>query len=204
MVELDRLADDLKLWIPNVYRLFENATVLDLGAGRGSLGILIAQRYSPAAVVSSDICHHRLKAATPWRQTVSRLSLICSDAFSLPFGDDTFDFVLANSFLHHLPLLDVALHEIARVLRPGGYYIGREPNFANPALRFAVFKLRGTFLYRATLSSNEYPLRPRQIVDSFARAGCECRLRYFWRRVPWLHHPILSVAMSVVAYRTPS
>ncbi|MEZ4769667.1 MAG: class I SAM-dependent methyltransferase [Caldilineales bacterium] len=43
-----------------------------------------------------------------------------ADAQELPFGDDTFDAVLANHMLYHVPDIPHALQEIRRVLRPAG------------------------------------------------------------------------------------
>ena len=41
----------------------------------------------------------------------------------LPFGDESFDFVMCNSVIQHIPpevATDVTLRELVRVLRPGG------------------------------------------------------------------------------------
>jgi SAM-dependent methyltransferase len=201
LADLDQLEADMRLWMPD-FSLFQGKNVLDLGAGKAPLGTLLARRLAPARVVCLDVGLHRLRAATGWMQLLPVLSLMCGDAFELPFADSSFDCVVANSFLHHLPKVDRAVAEIARVTRSGGYYLGREPNFDNPALRLVVFKLRGTFLHRATCSPNEYPLRAREIIDAFHRAGYRCEIHYFWRRIPRFCHPTLSVAMSVRAQRT--
>jgi len=189
------------LWVPNFPSLFRGKRILDLGAGCAPLGILVAQRFDPAAVVSLDVGFEGLRTAVDVRKQLRPLSLVCGSALALPFHDKSFDLVVANSLLHHLPNVGEAAAEITRVLKPGGYYIGREPNFNNPLLRLAVFKLQRTFVYPATCSPNEHPLRSKEIVRAFSRAGCRCRLQYFWRRLPWLQNPILSVAMSVQAQR---
>jgi SAM-dependent methyltransferase len=201
LADLDQLEVDMRLWVPNL-SLFHGKRVLDLGAGRAALGTLLAQRFAPTTVVCLDVGLQRLRAGISWMQRLPGLSLTCGDAFDLPFADNAFDFVVANSFLHHLPGLRRAVAEVARVIRPGGYYIGREPNFDNLLVRLAVFKLRGTFVYRPACSPNEYPLRAREIVEAFNQVGCRCEIHYFWRRIPWLRHPRFSVAMSVRAQRT--
>ena len=46
----------------------------------------------------------------------------CDAAQRLPYLDATFDLVFNNSALEHIPDLDAALREIARVTRPGGTF----------------------------------------------------------------------------------
>ena len=202
--EQDALRADLEYWVPDLPSLFRRKTVLDLGAGTGRLGLLIATHFEPAAVVSVDIVLHRLRAAVAPARAVPSLKIVCGDVFALPFPDASFDCVIANSVLHHLPGVTQATKEIGRILRPCGYYIGGEPNFNNPAVRWSVFGLGRKWFCRGIPTPNEYPLRAREIVHSFAAAGCRCDLVYFWRRFPRFRHPILSAAISVRAQRLPA
>ncbi len=45
----------------------------------------------------------------------------------LDFADDTFDLIVCLSVLHHIPNVTFVLGELARVLRPGGHIVLREP-----------------------------------------------------------------------------
>lgn len=45
------------------------------------------------------------------------------DGKSLPFGDDSVDFITAIQVMHHVEHLDDLISEINRVLKPGGYLI---------------------------------------------------------------------------------
>lgn len=200
--ELDTLEKYMKLWVPGFPGLFRGKIILDIGAGRGPLGTLLAQRFDPHLVVSADVVPERLKTATHSSTNRKVLSLVCADVLALPFEDRSFDYIVANSFLYHLPRLNPAVKELARVLRPGGFYIGREPNFNNPVVRTAVFTFDGTWIrHGARVTANEYPLRAEQIVESFGAAGCRCDMKYFWRRMRLLRNPIFSVAISVRAQR---
>ncbi len=49
------------------------------------------------------------------------------DLTRLSFPSDSFDVVITNEVLEHVPDLDSALSEMARVLRPGGWHIGTHP-----------------------------------------------------------------------------
>ena len=49
------------------------------------------------------------------------------DLTELSLPSDSFDIVTTNEVLEHVPDLDAALHQIARVLKPGGVHIGTHP-----------------------------------------------------------------------------
>ncbi|HNW87567.1 MAG TPA: class I SAM-dependent methyltransferase [Candidatus Limiplasma sp.] len=42
---------------------------------------------------------------------------------SIPYGDNTFDVVIANHVIEHVPDEQKALSEVMRVLKPGGFAI---------------------------------------------------------------------------------
>ena len=44
------------------------------------------------------------------------------DAQGIPFADNTFDIVIANHMLYHVPNVSMALSEISRVLKPEGIF----------------------------------------------------------------------------------
>jgi len=90
------------------------ARVLEVGCGPGELAERI-QRELAASVVAIDISP-RMVDLTRERGVDARVG----DAQSLPFTDGAFDCVVAAWMLYHVPSVDRALAEYARVLRPGG------------------------------------------------------------------------------------
>ena len=52
---------------------------------------------------------------------LTEYSLLKEDACKLPFADNSFDRIISISVFEHVQNLDVALAEMYRVLRPGGY-----------------------------------------------------------------------------------
>jgi SAM-dependent methyltransferase len=49
---------------------------------------------------------------------------LLGDAHAIPFADGSFDCVMSYAVLEHLHQPFVAMHEIARVLKPGGWFVG--------------------------------------------------------------------------------
>ena len=96
---------------------------LDVGCGSGqTLGWLNAM-HTGWTTHGLDIANDGLTAARD-----AGLSVIRASAMDVPVATATVDFVTTLDVLHHLPLDggDVAaLHEIRRVLKPGGYLLVR-------------------------------------------------------------------------------
>lgn len=97
--------------------------VLDLGAGTGTLTIIVKEAYPDAEVVGLDgdpviLARAREKAAVAG----VAIRLDRGLATALPYEDASYDRVLSSLMLHHLTTEDKrrALREVWRVLRPGG------------------------------------------------------------------------------------
>jgi SAM-dependent methyltransferase len=89
--------------------------VLDVGCGDGSLAALVTAR----TVVCVDQSLAAVEAACARGLEASQ-----ADIQDLPFEDASFDAVMCNWMLYHVPDLDRGLSEIARVCRPGGRLVG--------------------------------------------------------------------------------
>jgi SAM-dependent methyltransferase len=92
-------------------------TLLGVGFGEYVCGDLFAEGYHPPAHVRN------------------------MDVTDLPFGDDTFDLILCSHVLEHVIEDDVAIGEIARVLKPGGTGILQVPISENSAETFEDFSV---------------------------------------------------------------
>jgi SAM-dependent methyltransferase len=88
--------------------------VLEVGCGWGELAEWI-ERDTGAEVVAVDLSPHMVELARE-RGVDARVA----DVQKLPFADGEFDLAVAAWMLYHVPDIDLALAEIARVLRPGG------------------------------------------------------------------------------------
>ena len=90
-------------------------TALDVGCGDGLLAARLAERC--AQVTGIDRYPPMIAAARARAHT--RVTFIEADFLSHDFAEASFDFVCANTSLHHMDFT-AALAAMARALRPGG------------------------------------------------------------------------------------
>ena len=80
-------------------------------------------------LTSVDLSPENIKwASDKAKKLNSKVKFQVADIESLPFHDNTFDGVLSFSTLRYVPNVDLALKEIYRVIKPGGYIILDFPN----------------------------------------------------------------------------
>jgi SAM-dependent methyltransferase len=91
--------------------------ILDIGCGLGELGERFAKELG-AHVCAIDISERMVELAR-----ARGLDAQIADAERLPFADDDFDCVFAGWVLYHVPRLEQAIAESARVLRPTGTFV---------------------------------------------------------------------------------
>ncbi len=96
----------------------ENKHVLDLCCGQGNVTTLLLQ--AGARTFGLDFSPEMLALAA---KAAPGAVLQQGDAASLPFDDGSFDAVVCNFGMMHLPDQPAALREIRRVLRPGGRFL---------------------------------------------------------------------------------
>ncbi len=65
-------------------------------------------------------------------------AVVCADALAIPFRDASFDRVIAAEVLEHVPRDQVAMAELARVLRPGGSMAVTVPRFGPEVVNWAL------------------------------------------------------------------
>ena len=124
-------------WIvPWIRRYSLTGVTVDLGCGTGRVAKALADRPGRRRVIAVDRSLPMLEVARS-QLPPSDVVLLRADARALPIGDRSVDTVVCSGVLHHLPAWPDAVTEAARVLRPGGRLIVREPNAAYPAWLFA-------------------------------------------------------------------
>lgn len=96
--------------------------VLDLAAGTGDLALEVARRRHEGTVVAGDLTPGMMREGRR-RPGAGRVAWVGCDALDLPFPGGVFDRVFVGYGLRNFAELAVALEEIRRVLRPGGWLL---------------------------------------------------------------------------------
>lgn len=98
------------------------APVLDLGSGDGSFA---AQTFDRPLEAGIDPWWQPTQEA---KQRQAHQLLAIAQGSALPFADGTFQTVISNSVLEHIPDLTPVVGEAYRVLKPGGYLLFCAPS----------------------------------------------------------------------------
>lgn len=110
-------------WLASVMAWPDGGDVLEVGCGPGLLWASIAPLLPPLRLTLTDLSAGMLDAARGLVAPIGSLDLVATevcDAQTLPFFDRSFDVVVANHMLYHVPEPARAAAEFARVLRPQG------------------------------------------------------------------------------------
>jgi SAM-dependent methyltransferase len=101
--------------------------IIELGCGAAGLARKLLSRHPDSRVTGLEVDQrqHAKNLAAPQ----AGLHFMAGVAQAIPFADASFDLALMLKSLHHVPTASLAqaLHEAARVLRPGGHLYVSEP-----------------------------------------------------------------------------
>lgn len=107
--------------------------VLEVGCGTG--GLLVAARRRGIAIEGIDVAARRLVIARRrLKDHHVHVPLIIAQAERSPYRAGSFDAIVLDSVLEHLPDPFAAMRECARTLKPGGRLIVWSPNRYSPLM----------------------------------------------------------------------
>ena len=143
-------------------------SVLDVGCGTGKL-LRRANTYWPEAqLIGVDPASSMIEMA---KRLTPNATFSTGMAEALPLQDASVDLALSTSSFHHWQDQAAGIREIARVLRPGGYFVLVDASFPDWLVR--VFRMKRFH-------------SPAQLRTLFIQAGLHVQMQQTlaWRR--WL------------------
>ncbi len=167
--------------------------VLDVGCGIGVGPAYIARTHG-CRVVGVDaspamIAWSRRRAREAGVE--DRVALQVADVLALPFEDDRFDVVLAESVLAFVEDKAQAIRELVRVTKPGGYvglneavWLEQDRQNLEELAHDLGAEVLGAGEWRALWDASG--LRDRVVRLRLVEAGVEVRSRMRWIGLPWL------------------
>jgi len=105
-------------------------SLLDVGAGPGTIAADLARIV--ASVVSTEVTEEALSLSREHVQSLglSNVEFDVQDVQALTYDDYSFDIVHAHQVLQHVSDPVLALSEMRRVAKPGGYVAARDSDYA--------------------------------------------------------------------------
>jgi ubiquinone/menaquinone biosynthesis C-methylase UbiE len=115
----------------------QHESVLDVGCGTGRL-LRRAYRYWPEAqLIGVDPAQGMIEKA---KLLTPNATFFTAMAESLPLQDNSVDLAISTTSFHHWQDQSAGIREVARVLRPGGYFILVDASF--PDWLVGAFRLK--------------------------------------------------------------
>jgi SAM-dependent methyltransferase len=159
---------------------FQKKNVLEVSCGHGGGASYLTRAFQPAHYTGLDLNPKGI-AFCKNRHLQPGLNFVQGDAGNLPFPDQSFDTVINVEASHCYPDFPRFLAEVARVLKPGGYFLYADFRFTD-----------GIAKWEDALEAA--PLQPRQgrEISADVLRGMECNsersIALLDRKLPrWLH-----------------
>ena len=150
---------------------------LEVGCGSGAVSKYIAQNHG-SNVTGVDLDPELIELAKKGIGDIPNAHFFVADVTHLPFGDNEFDVVLSFGVMHHIPNWLDALEEIARVLKPKGYFVYWDlvyPRLVAKAARlfkhnYGVTTIHGLNLF---IAKNDFSIIHASLSKSVIWSNCE-------------------------------
>lgn len=148
--------------------IHQPASILDVGCGTGKLLRRAGTYWPEARLIGVDAADGMVETA---KRLTPNATFLTGMAEALPLPDISIDLALSTISFHHWQNQAAGIREIARVLRPGGYFV--LVDFSFPGWLVGVFRLKRVY-------------SPAQMRSLFKQGGLQVQTqqKLGWRR--WL------------------
>ena len=110
-------------WILSNYEISEGAKVLEVGCGTANMWVGHDDLIAKCELLTlTDMSEGMLSTARENIGKRKNVAYALADIQDIPFEDDSFDAVIANSMLYHVPNIECGIREVRRVLRNEGVF----------------------------------------------------------------------------------
>ena len=151
-------------WIFEKYQLEKNFKILELGCGDSTIWKNhIGKCEIKYSLTLSDISPGMIQSSKKNLANKKNIDYKIIDIQNIPYDDDTFDIVIANMMLYHVPDINLGLKEVNRVLKPNGtFYCATfgEKNVVSYINNVAKIKILNEMSNKFTLQNGNIILSP--------------------------------------------
>lgn len=142
----NRVKDLLKLWKIDKNLPIVGKSFLDVACGPGWLtaGLMQNRKIRNCKFHAFDVAVSGLEMLAEYSKSLNtshQLELSVQNAEKMKFDDNSFDYIIGHSMLHHLPVYEVFLNDCFRILKPGGTALFGEPFALGYGLLAASLKI---------------------------------------------------------------
>ena len=151
-------------WIMSQYEIRQGMSVLELGCGTGEMWSGKQEMIRRCGrLVLSDFSGGMLDKARETLGDYDGIEYRVIDIQDIPFPDCTFNAIIANMMLYHVPDLSGGLREVRRVLKDGGTFYcatyGEHGIMEYISGLFSAYRIRKEPNHNFTLQNGEKKLR---------------------------------------------
>lgn len=141
-----RVDELLKLWGLKKLLPLKGKSFLDVACGPGwmTTGLMQNRRIRNSTFHAFDLSSTGLEMLAQFTKslkTTNQLEISVQNAENMRFSENSFDFIIGHSMLHHLPAYENFLIDCHRILKPGGLALFGEPFSIGYGLLAAALKL---------------------------------------------------------------
>ena len=110
-------------WVFDQYGLMENIKILEFGCGTGNIWVERKKQLPKnMQMILTDISPLMIEKTKKNLGESKNITYQVMDIQNTPFEENTFDVIIANHMLYHVPNIPMALSEVKRILKDNGIF----------------------------------------------------------------------------------